>query len=127
MKCYGFTIRLKDGSAVAPYKAYQRKAWPEIVAPGGALDTIGVRKIQIFYIGPLTLFMYVEAEDEFEPVRDFARALELHPRVKEWDDIMHTQYLVRVEGNDGPMNWAVMERIHSVDHTGGLSDLENQD
>lgn len=128
MKNYGFTIRLRDGAAAEKYIEMHREAWPEIVGPGGALDTIGVRKLQIFYIEPLLLFMYVEAEDHFEPERDFLRANDLHPKVKEWDDMMHQDggMLVRHPGNDGKLNWARMERIHHVDFTGALPALEGK-
>lgn len=128
MKNHAFTIRLKDEAAAEKYIALHREVWPEIVGPGGALDTIGVRKLQIFYIDPLTLFMYVEAEDHFEPVRDFLRANHLHPRVQEWDDMMHTDggLLERHPGNDGELNWAPMRRIHHVDFTNTLPDLEDK-
>jgi L-rhamnose mutarotase len=126
VKNHAFTIRLRDADAAKKYIRMHREVWPEIVGPGGALDTIGVRKLQIFYIEPLTLFMYVEAEDHFEPVHDFLRANDLHPRVQEWDDLMHTDggILVRHEGNDGKLNWAAMERIHHVDFTDALPDLD---
>jgi L-rhamnose mutarotase len=127
MKNHAFTIRLRDEAAAEKYIALHREVWPEIVGPGGALDTIGVRKLQIFFIDPLTLFMYVEAEDHFEPERDFLRANDLHPRVKEWDDMMHDgdgSLLVRHPGNDGRLNWAPMRRIHHVDFTNTLPDLE---
>ena len=126
MRCHGFTIRLRDEEAARRYRELHRAVWPEVVGRGGALETIGVRKLQIFLFPPLTLFMYIEADDEFEPVRDFARANTLHPRVKEWDDMMHDgsgSLLVRLD-HDGPTQWAPMERVHHVDHTGALRDLD---
>ncbi|MEU7178363.1 L-rhamnose mutarotase [Streptomyces celluloflavus] len=129
MKNHAFTIRLRDQAAADKYIALHREVWPEIVGPGGALDTIGVRKLQIFFIEPLTLFMYVEAEDHFEPVRDFLRANDLDPRVQEWDDMMHDgggSLLVRHPGNDGRLNWAPMQRVHHVDFTDTLPDLEDK-
>ena len=127
MRNHAFTIRLRDDAAAEKYIALHRDVWPEIVGPGGALETIGVRKLQIFFIEPLTLFMYVEAEDHFDPERDFVRANGLHPRVKEWDDMMHDNgLLVRHPGNDGVLNWAPMRRIHHVDFTGTLPDLDQE-
>jgi L-rhamnose mutarotase len=129
VKNHAFTIRLRDEAAAEKYIALHKEVWPEIVGPGGALDTIGVRKLQIFHIDPLTLFMYVEAEDHFEPVRDFLRANDLHPKVQEWDDMMHDgegSLLVRHPGNDGRLNWAAMRRIHHVDFTNTLPDLEDK-
>lgn len=128
MRCYGFTIRLRDEEAAKRYRELHREVWPEIVGPGGALETIGVHKLQIFFFEPLTLFMYIEADDEFEPVREFARANMLHPRVKEWDDMMHEgpqSLLVRLD-HPGPTQWAPMERVHHFDRTGTLHDLDPQ-
>jgi L-rhamnose mutarotase len=125
LKNHAFAIRLRDEEAAATYRKYHEAVWPEIVGPGGALETIGVRKLQIFFIEPFTLFMYVEAEDHFDPVRDFGRANDLHPRVKEWDDLMHDgdgSLLVRWQNNNGPLNWAPMQRWHAVDFDGELSD-----
>jgi L-rhamnose mutarotase len=126
VKCYAFTIKARDEVAAARYRELHREVWPEIVGPGGALETIGVQKLQIFFFAPLTLFMYIEANDEFEPTKDFPRANTLHPRVKEWDDMMHDgqgSLLVRLD-HPGPTQWAPMQRIHHVDHTGSLPDLD---
>ena len=113
MNNHCFTIRLRDEDAVERYKEFHRGVWPEIAGPGGALETIGVLKMQIFFMRPLTLCMYVEGDEDFEPVRDFTRANDLDPRVAEWDEIMHGQLLERLPENDGPLNWAPMERVYS--------------
>jgi L-rhamnose mutarotase len=115
MKRFAFTIRLADHAAVERYRAYHRDVWREIAGPGGALETIGVRVMRIYLATPLSLFMYVEGVDGFEPVRDFGRALDLHPRVREWDEIMHGQLLVRLAENRGPLEWTVMDEIYSFD------------
>jgi L-rhamnose mutarotase len=122
---HAFAIRLRNEAAAETYRKYHENVWPEIVGPGGALETIGVRKLQIFFIAPLTLFMYVEAEDRFDPERDFLRANDLHPKVREWDDMMHDgngSLLVRWEGNNRVLNWAPMTRWHAVDFEGQLTD-----
>ena len=111
MNSYCFTIRLRDENAAERYKEFHRDVWPEIAGPGGALETIGVKTMQIFFMAPLTLCMYVEGDEEFEPVRDFTRANDLDPRVKEWDDIMHGELLQKLPENDGDLNWAVMEPV----------------
>jgi L-rhamnose mutarotase len=108
---FGFTILLRNQEAVARYREYHRNAWPEIIGQGGALEKIGVTKMRIFFMKPRTLFMYVEGVAGFNPVTDFARALTLNPRVKEWDDIMHNQLLERIKENEGPLQWALMEDI----------------
>lgn len=128
MKNYAFTIQLRDEAAAAEYIKLHREAIPEIVGPHGALATISVRKLQIFHLPPLTLFVYIEADDDFEPVRDFARANTLSPAVQRWDDHMHSgpdSLLVRLE-HDGPTQWAPMRRIHHVDHDNTLPDLDEE-
>src|SRR5262245_42849964 len=111
MNSHCFTIRLRDDDAVARYKEFHRAVWPEIAGPGGALEAIGVKTMQIFFMKPYTLCMYVEGDEGFEPVRDFTRANDLDPRVKEWDDIMHGELLAKLPENDGDLNWAVMEPV----------------
>ena len=115
MKFMSFTIQLRDEKAMQEYKKYHLNVWPEIIGSGGALEVIGVLKMRIFFIKPLTLFMYIEATDAFDPVKDFSRAVSLDPRVQEWDDIMHNQLLVRIKENDGPLNWALMENVFSYE------------
>jgi L-rhamnose mutarotase len=126
MKNHAFTIALRDEAAARKYIELHREVWPEVVGPGGALDQIGVRKLQIFFFDPLTLFMYIEADDDFDPVVHFPLANTLHPRVQEWDDMMHDGdgSLLRRLDHPGPTQWAPMERIHHVDFTGTLPDLE---
>lgn len=111
MSFFAFTINLRDQQAVERYRAYHRDVWPEVGGPDGALAEIGVEKMRIFLMPPRTLFMYVEAVPGFDPLRDFSRALDLDPRVREWDDIMHNQLLERLEENKGELNWAVMENV----------------
>lgn len=111
MNSHCFTIRLRDEQAAEEYREFHRDVWPEIAGPGGALQTIGVRSMQIFWLAPLTLCMYVEGDEDFEPVRDFNRANELDPRVREWDEIMHGRLLERLPENDGELNWAAMEPV----------------
>ena len=115
MTRFAFAIRLADEVAAERYRAAHRDVWPEIAGPGGALETIGVRAMRIYLAPPLSLFMVVEAEDGFDPVRDFARALDLDPRVREWDETMHGQLLVRLEGNRGPLEWTVMDEVYSFE------------
>lgn len=112
---FAFAIRLADQAAAQRYRAYHRDVWPEVAGPGGALETIGVRAMRIYLAPPLSLFMLVEAEDGFDPARDFARALDLHPRVREWDEIMHGQLLVRLAQSRGPLEWTVMEEIYDYE------------
>lgn len=115
MTSFGFTIKLRNKKSVEKYKEYHRNVWPEISGKDGALEKVGVKKMRIFYMKPLTLFMYVEGKDGFNPAIDFARALDLDPKVKEWDNIMHGQLLIKLEENDGLLEWAIMEDIFNYE------------
>lgn len=114
MKTYGFKINLRDDDARRRYVRYHKSVWPEV---HDALDQIGVRSVQIFMLG-LTLFMHMETEDEFSPYESFSRAMKLHPRVQQWDDIMHLELLVRDPANRGQTEWADMRKIYHYDARG---------
>jgi L-rhamnose mutarotase len=57
--------------------------------------------------------MQVEADDSFDPLSDFTRALDLHPAVKAWDDRMYIKepLLKRVVGNTTQLNWFLMDQV----------------
>ena len=77
MQYYGLTLNLKDDPRlIARYREHHRHPWPE---PLQGLRQVGVVDMKIFLLGR-RLFMYVAAEDGFEPARDFARYVESNPR-----------------------------------------------
>jgi len=115
MTAWGLTINLRTDEDIQIYRRLHENQIPEIHAPGGALDVIGVKTMRIFFMKPRALFMYMETRDDFVPWRDFGHALELHPKVKEFDDYVHGNLLERVAANDGPTEWAVMEPIYIFD------------
>ncbi|KNC66654.1 hypothetical protein AC626_15655 [Pseudoalteromonas rubra] len=112
MKTYGFTIKLRNEAAKERYFQYHKSVWPEV---HDALDDIGVRSVQIFFMDELTLFMHMETENDFVPYDSFAAAMGLHPRVQGWDDIMHMELLERWPENDSKTEWAVMNKIYHYD------------
>ena len=111
MKSHGFTINFKSGDAVHTYVELHKNVWPEVKH---AFEKIGIKTMQLFYMEPLKLFMYIEAEDKLVVERDFKSYVELHPKVKEWDEICGN-LLSRIPENDGITDWAEMEKIYSYD------------
>lgn len=115
MKSWGLTIELRNERAVDIYRKMHVNQIPEIHAGDGALAAIGVKAMQIFFMKPNMLFMYMETIDDFIPSREFTHALTLDPKVKEFDDYVHGELLQRVAMNDGPTEWAVMEKFYQFD------------
>lgn len=115
MKSWGLTIQLRNERAVEIYREMHVNQIPEIHAGDGALAAIGVKTMQIFFMKPNMLFMYMETVDDFIPSREFTHALTLDPKVKEFDDYVHGELLQRVAMNDGPTEWAVMEKFYQFD------------
>lgn len=112
MKTFGFTISLKDEDAKEKYVNFHKSVWPEV---HDALDVIGVRSVQIFLEPGLKLFMHMETEDDFSPYESFAHAMTTHPRVQQWDDIMHGQLLSKLKENTGKTEWADMRKLYHYD------------
>ncbi len=109
MRIYGLTLLLRDdATAIERYKEYHRQVWPEVTA---RIKEVGIRAMRIFLLGR-RLFMYIEAEDHFEPSRDFARINEA-PRSQEWDILMRTMQEQVPEAGAGEW-WALMEQVFDL-------------
>lgn len=113
MKRFGFVIEAVSDEALATYQRLHKDVPAEISGPQGALEEIGLSSMSIHWLPPRTLFMQVEAQDGFDPLRDFTRALALHPVVQAWDDQMHgpNALLKRIGGNDTRLNWFLMDPV----------------
>jgi L-rhamnose mutarotase len=110
MAHWGLTLNLRDGPGVAErYREAHRSCWPEVVS---RLREIGVRRMWIFLSGR-RLFMVVEADEGFDPARDFPRALD-DPRYREWDVLMRTLQEPAPEAAEGEW-WAGMEEVFDLD------------
>ena len=110
MKEYALTINLKDDpEKIEQYKAYHRAIWPEVL---DCLKKVGITKMDIYLLGR-RMFMIMEATDEFEPERDFERLEEMHPRYKEWQELMNT-FQERVPEAKAGEHWAVMEKVFEL-------------
>ena len=110
MKSFGMALNLKDDpQAIEKYKEYHRNVWPAVER---SLKDVGITSMKIFLIGR-KLFMYMETADDFEADRDFPRYLELHPKCREWDDLMCTYQEKTPEAKEKEW-WALMEQVYEL-------------
>ncbi|MDF9618639.1 L-rhamnose mutarotase [Pseudomonas entomophila] len=115
MKRIGFSIELTSLEAAELYKAMHRDVPVQISGERGVLREIGLQRMSIYLLPPRTLFMQVEAHDQFDPLRDFTHALSVHPVIQAWDDRMHgddNPLLKRIEGNRTDLNWWRLEQVY---------------
>src|SRR4028119_264323 len=107
MKEFAKTILLKDDAKIiARYRNYHDNIWPEVVK---SFKQVGVQDIKIWMIGR-RLFMLMTTTDAFNPQTDFEKYLSLHPKNKEWEDLMTTFQEKAPEAKPGE-HWAEMELI----------------
>lgn len=111
MNSFAFTINFKDQAAVDKYEQLHKEVWPELK---DALDEIGVKSMQLFFMPPLKLYMYIEAEESFVPNRDFKEYVNIGAKVKEWDE-MCGGLLCRHEANDGITEWFRIDKLYAYD------------
>jgi L-rhamnose mutarotase len=110
MQSFGMALNLKDDpQAIENYKSYHQDVWPEVER---ALKRVGITSMKIFLIGR-KLFMYMEAIDEFEPERDFARYLSGHAKCRQWDELMQTFQEKIPEAGENEW-WALMESVYEL-------------
>lgn len=109
MKAYGLTLCLRDDPAkIETYKEYHRAVWPEVIA---RLRAVGVHEMRIF-LRERRMFMYIETDDAFEPLRDFRRVND-DPKSRAWNDLMAT--LQERAPEAGPDEWwAPMELVFDM-------------
>jgi L-rhamnose mutarotase len=109
MKTYGLTLMLqKDPAKIEDYKAQHQAVWPEVTA---RLREVGVREMRIF-LRDLRMFMYIETDDDFEPLRDFVRVNE-DPKSAEWNRLM-ADLQERAPEADPDEWWAPMELVFDM-------------
>ncbi|MGO9453389.1 MAG: L-rhamnose mutarotase [Candidatus Binataceae bacterium] len=111
MRQYGRTIKLKDDPEILRrYVEYHRAVWPEVER---GLKSIGIRRMLIWMLGR-QLFMFLETDDDFDPVRDFARYEKSAPRIQEWQDLMASYQEPVADAKPGEW-WAEMELVYSLE------------
>ncbi len=106
---YAMTLQLRDGPGVVErYKAEHAAAWPEVIA---RLRRAGVLELRIYLLGR-RLFMYMRAEEGFDPARDLG-GLDDDPRYREWDELMRSLQEPVPEARPGEW-WASMEEVFDL-------------
>lgn len=109
MRVFGLTLCLQDDPAkIETYKEYHRAVWPGVIA---RLHEVGVQEMKIF-LRERRMFMYIETDDAFEPLRDFRRVNE-DPVSREWNDLMATLQERAPEATPDEW-WAPMELVFDM-------------
>ena len=112
MKQIAKTILLKDDpDLMAQYRRFHDYIWPEVV---DSFKQVGVLDIQIWMIGR-RLFMLMTTTDAFNPDSDFDKYLNLHPKNKEWEDLM-ASFQEKAPEAKPYEHWAEMELIFQMKH-----------
>jgi L-rhamnose mutarotase len=107
MKCYAFTINLKDDpEVIRQYDAYHRAVPPVVIenARNG-----GIVKSRIYRLGR-HLFMFIETTDDFQPSGGIAKA-QVDPEVKDWVKLMDS-FQEKHPGAKSDEWWAQMQLVH---------------
>ena len=111
MKQYGRTLNLKDDpKVIESYLQYHRAAWPEVE---DGLRAIGIHRMLIWILGR-RLFMFMETDDSFDVVADFAAYEKGNPRIKEWQDLMASMQEPVPEASPGEL-WAEMTLAYRLE------------
>ena len=116
MRVFAQTLDLKDDpAAIDTYLCHHRAVWPEVIE---GLRAIGIRNMRM-YRGGTRLFMVVEAEDSFDPSRDY-QTYAANPRTRAWDALMRTFQQPAPCARDGEW-WASMDEIFDLSSTRSVS------
>jgi len=104
------TLDLKDDeAAVAEYKRYHVKIWPEVKQ---SLFDAGVLAKEIYLLGK-RLFMIMDVDDSFSLSEKAAKDL-ANAKVQEWETIMHG-FQQQLPGARPNQYWTVMEKMFSLE------------
>lgn len=110
MRSFAQALDLKDDpDLIRRYVEHHRRVWPEVL---GALRAIGIRRMKIYLLGT-RLFMYAEAEDGFDPRRDYQGYLN-SPRCREWDALMR-QMQKPAPGAAAGEWWTAMQEVFDLE------------
>jgi L-rhamnose mutarotase len=103
------TLDLKDDqAAIAEYKRYHVKIWPEIKK---SLLDAGIVDMEIYLLGT-RLFMIMDVNDEFS-LSVKAAADAANAKVQEWETLMGQFQQPLPQARPG-QKWIVMEKIFSL-------------
>ena len=103
------TLDLKDDAeAIAEYKRYHVKIWPEV---RDSLRAAGIMEMEIYLAGT-RLFMIMDVNDTFTLAAK-AAADAANQKVQEWEAIMSGFQQPLPQSRPG-QRWVVMERVFSL-------------
>jgi L-rhamnose mutarotase len=103
------TLDLRDDAqAIAEYKRYHEKIWPEV---RDSLFAAGIVAMEIYLMGT-RMFMIMDVSDDFSLARK-AEMDAANPRVQEWEKIMYTLQQDLPETKPG-QKWTPMERVFDL-------------
>ena len=109
MHRYCLTLDLKDdATAIAEYKRYHQKIWPEIRE---SLYGAGIIDMQIYLLNT-RLFMIMDVNETFSLAAKAAADAE-NPKVQEWEALMGQFQQPLAQSRPG-QRWVLMERIFSL-------------
>ena len=109
MRAYGLTLCLRDDPAtIAEYKAQHQRVWPGVTA---RLREVGIHEMRIF-LRDRRMFMYIETDDGFDVVRDFARVND-DPVSAEWNRLMADLQERAPEATSDEW-WAPLEEVFAL-------------
>ncbi len=110
MKTFAQCLDLVDDPRlIAEYESWHRRVFPEVTA---SLRAIGIRSMRIFRHGA-RLFMVCEADDAFDPARDYQRYAE-DAKCREWDAMMR-RYQRTVPGARPGEWWSTMTEVFRLE------------
>ena len=103
------TLDLKDDrTAIAEYKRYHEKIWPEIKK---SLFDAGVTDMDIYLLGT-RMFMIMEVDDTFS-FSAKAALDDANAKVQEWETLMRG-FQQQLPGSAQGQWWTAMERVFSL-------------
>jgi len=104
------TVLLKDDpELIRQYEYHHAHPWHEMVEQ---VKKIGVKRAFIYRFGR-QLFLFMEADDDFDFERDLAKYTE-DPKAKEWDELM-ASFQEPPPGAPEGATWVAMKEIYSFD------------
>jgi L-rhamnose mutarotase len=109
MNRYVLTVDLKDEAAIATYRDYHQRVWPEVLA---SLRNAGIREMEIFLL-TRRLVMVVETDGRHVQ-QCFALHHHSHPRVIEWETLMSSLQAAPPGAAPGG-GWTVMTPVFRFD------------
>jgi len=103
------TLDLKDdATAIAEYKRYHHKIWPEV---RDSLRAAGVEDMEIYLLGT-RMFMIMDVNESFS-LSAKAAADAANAKVQEWEAIMGGFQQPLPQSRPG-QRWVVMERVFKL-------------